>query len=85
VYDRLFEVNQGAIVEYKRLGNVLQVAQLARAQRDNRRSRAAPSRSHSGQEPIPLKAKLGTKTQRQLDACDLAKAMAQLTPAMRVG
>lgn len=84
IYDRLSEVDQGAIVENKRLGHVLQVAQLVQAQRDNRRSRSMPSRSHSGQGPIELKAKSGTKTQRQLDETDLAKAITKVKPALRV-
>jgi transposase len=75
IYDRLSEVDQGAIVENKRLGHVLQVAQLVQTQRDNRRSRSMPSRAHSGQGPIQLKAKPGTKTQRQLGATDLIKAI----------
>lgn len=39
-YDRLPQVDQGAIVENKRLGHALQVANLAQ-QRDNRRSHSA--------------------------------------------
>lgn len=84
IYDRLSEVNQGVVVENKRLGHVLQVAQLVQAQRDNRRSRSMPSRSHSGQGPIKVKAKPGTKAQRQLDEADLAKAIVQVTSAIRV-
>ena len=41
-YDKLCEIDQGAIVENKRLGHVLQVAQLVQAQRDNRRSQSVP-------------------------------------------
>ncbi|MFO7060447.1 helix-turn-helix domain-containing protein [Pseudomonas aeruginosa] len=41
-YDKLCEIDQGAIVENKRLGHVLQVAQLVQAQRDSRRSQSVP-------------------------------------------
>ncbi|HJV76396.1 MAG TPA: ISNCY family transposase [Noviherbaspirillum sp.] len=74
-YDRLSEVNQGAIVENKRLGHTLQVAKLMQEQRDNRRSRSMPSRAHSGQGPIQLKRAPGKKGQRQIDASDLAQAI----------
>jgi hypothetical protein len=43
-YDRLTEVDQGAIVEHKRLGHVLQVSQVIQAQRDNERIGKAPDR-----------------------------------------
>ncbi|HCY64413.1 MAG TPA: ISNCY family transposase [Oxalobacteraceae bacterium] len=74
-YDRLPEVNQGAIVENKRLGHVLQVAQLMQEQRDNRRSSSVPSRTHRGMAPAKVKAVAGKKGQRQLDEADLAQAM----------
>lgn len=75
IYDRLSEVDQGAIVENKRLGHVLQVAQLVQEERDNRRSVSGPSRAHGGQGPIQLKAVPGKKTQRQLDRADLERAI----------
>ena len=50
ILDQLPEVNQGAIVENKRLGHVLQVAQLMQEQRDNRRSHSVPGN------PRPTKA-----------------------------
>lgn len=40
-YDRVPQVDQGAIVEIKRLGHALQVANLVQQQRDNRRSHSA--------------------------------------------
>jgi transposase len=77
IYDRLSTIDQGAIVENKRLGHVLQIAQLVQAQRDNRRSRAAPSHSHAGLGPMQKKAKAGTKTQRALNQIDLEQAIRQ--------
>src|SRR6266404_3270587 len=47
-YDRLTEVDHGGIVEHKRLGHVLQVAQVIQAQRDNSRIGKAPSGTHLG-------------------------------------
>jgi hypothetical protein len=75
IYDRLSEVDQGAIVENKRLGHVLQIAQRVQQQRDSRRSRSSPSRANLGQGPIELKAAPGKKAQRRLDASDLAQAI----------
>ena len=74
-YDRLPQVDQGEIVENKRLGHVLQVAQLVQEQKDNRHSRSVPPQAHSGQGPIQLKAVPGKKSHRQLDQADLEKAI----------
>ncbi|SIT44954.1 hypothetical protein BN2475_510034 [Paraburkholderia ribeironis] len=67
-YDRLAEVDQGAVVEHKRLGHVLQVSPAIQAQRDNSRIGKAPSRTNRGastrtdrNRPQP-----GTKKQREL-------------------
>jgi hypothetical protein len=75
IYDRLPEIDQGAIVENKRLGHVLQIAQLVQEQRDNRRSRATPARTNRGEAPMQLKAAPGKKAQRKLDAADIAQAI----------
>jgi transposase len=77
IYNRLSEIEQGAIVENKRLGHVLQVAQIVQEQRDNRRSRSAPARTNQGCAPRPLQPAAGKKAQRKLDADDLAKAIEQ--------
>ena len=60
-YGKLSEVKQGAIVENKRLGHVLQVAQVMQEQRDSRRGRSAPARTNQGVAPVRLKAMPGTK------------------------
>ena len=75
IYDRLPEVDQGAIVENKRLGHVLAVAQVMQEQRDSRRGRSTPSRANQGNGPIPVKAKPGKKSQRQLNEKDLQIAI----------
>ncbi|KVV51873.1 integrase [Burkholderia ubonensis] len=79
-YDRLAEIDQGAIVEHKRLSHVLQVAQAIQAQRDNGRIGKAPSRAHRGDstrtnrnEPQP-----GKKKQREFTQADVEQAIVDL-------
>jgi hypothetical protein len=79
IYDRLSEVRQGTIVENKRLGHVLQVAQFMQEQRDSRRGRSAPARTNQGLAPVALKATADKKVQRKLDAIDLAHAIVRAT------
>ena len=74
-YDRLPQVDQGAIVENKRLGHALQIANLVQRQRDNRRSQAAPARTNLGGPVRKPKAEPQRKTQRQLDAADVEEAL----------
>jgi hypothetical protein len=75
-YDRLPQVDQGAIVDNKRLGHVLEVIQAVQQQRDDRRSRGdVPVRTNRGQPSPRTKAAPGTKRQRQLDAQDLERAL----------
>jgi hypothetical protein len=54
--DRLSEIDQGAVVEHKRLGHVLQVAQLIQAERDKRRGRrsAGPVQKSSAKSPLMI-------------------------------
>ena len=77
-YDRLAEIDQGAIVENKRLGQVLCVAQVVQQQRDNRRSRSAPARTNQGIAAVKLEAVPGTKAQRQISEDDLEQAIRKL-------
>ena len=74
-YDRLPQVDQGAIVENKRLGHALQVANLVQQQRDNRRSHSSPARTNSGGPVRKAKADPQRKPQRQLDAADVEAAI----------
>lgn len=75
IYDRLSEIDQGAIVENKRLGHVLQMAQVVQAQRDNRRSQSVPSANgESRRRGRPI----GKKSARALSQNDLMDAMNQL-------
>jgi hypothetical protein len=84
IYDRLSEIDQGAIVDNKRLGAALRVAQLVQAKRDNRRSTGSPSRSHrTGETGAKYRKLPGTKGQRNLDENDLKEALVSLKVAAR--
>jgi hypothetical protein len=74
-YDKLGEIDQGAIVENKRLGQVLRVAQIVQAERDNR-GHSGPSTAHrkNGEHVLHHRAP-GVKAQKQLVPADLAKAI----------
>jgi hypothetical protein len=81
-YDKLGAIDQGAIVENKRLGHVLQIVQRTQAQRDNR-AVSTPSTAHraDGKHVSRLK-KQGTKRQRELNREDLNASIlvAELLP-----
>ena len=77
-YDRLAEIDQGAVVEHKRLGHVLQVAQALQAQRDNRRIGKAPSRTHLGTATRSQERPPGTKKQREFTQSDVEHAIVDL-------
>ncbi|GLC98088.1 transposase [Cupriavidus sp. TA19] len=75
IYDRLSEVDQGAIVDNKRLGHVLQLAQYVQEKRDNTRSLSVP-----GTEGVPRKRGRppGKKSQRSLGQNDMLEALERL-------
>nr|WP_265923415.1 ISNCY family transposase [Cupriavidus nantongensis] len=74
-YDRLGEIDQGAIVEHKRLGHVLALAAQVQAQRDDRQQ-AGPSRTLQGEPARPHRAPLNVKRQRLINRLDLERALA---------
>ncbi|KWH25939.1 integrase [Burkholderia cepacia] len=78
-YDRLAEVDQGAIVDHKRLSHALQVAQAFQAQRDSRRIGTAPSRTHRGLPVRANEAQPGTKKPRRFTEADMDAAILQVT------
>lgn len=80
-YDRLAEIDQGVLVEHKRLSHVLQVAQALQAQRDDRRASGSPSRTNRGVAVRKAERAPGTKKQRELTQADLNEAIVQLSPA----
>ncbi|WP_233863292.1 ISNCY family transposase [Paraburkholderia adhaesiva] len=80
-YDRLTGVDQGAVIEHKRLAHALQVAQALQAQRDNRRASGSPSRTNQG-EPVRAKARVpGTKKQREFTQADMDAVIVKLAQA----
>lgn len=70
------DVDQAAIVENKRLGHVLGIAQKVQALRDNRHYEG-PSRTMSGVPPGPQPVTPGARRQRQINRLDLGRAMRQ--------
>ena len=82
LYDKLGEIDQGAIVENKRLGQVLRVAQEVQVHRDSRRV-DAPSTAHRADgTPIPRSKVVGSKRQRELGAADLQQALNEVQPEL---
>ena len=80
-YDKLGTIDQGEIVDNKRLGHVLRVAQIVQAQRDDR-CVIGPSTAHrSDGHHVPRLKKAGTKTQRELSSADLQSAMTTAAPS----
>ncbi len=77
-YDRLAEIDQGAIVEHKRLAHVLQVSQALQAQRDNSRIGKAPSRTHLGASTKVQSRMSGKKKQREFTQADVEHAIVDL-------
>ena len=74
-YDRLSEIDQGAVIEHKRLGHALQLAQVLQAQRDNRRASGSPSRTNRGVAVRDKERPPGTKKQREFTNEDLNAAL----------
>ncbi|KAI3592088.1 elements of external origin, partial [Cupriavidus sp. U2] len=74
-YHRFPEIDQGAVVENKRLGHVLAIAARVQALRDSRHQ-AGPSRTLSGGPPSAVKAPLNVKRQRLINRLDLERAIA---------
>ncbi|KUZ68660.1 integrase [Burkholderia ubonensis] len=79
-YDRLTEIDQGAVVEHKRLSHVLQVAQAIQAQRDNSRIGKAPSRTHRGDSTRTNRNERqpGKKKQREFTQADVEQVIVDL-------
>ncbi len=75
-YDRLSDVDQGAIVDNKRLGRALELIKtVVDDKRDNRRSQSVPA----GNGPSRRKEKeLGKKSQRSIDQNDMLEALVKL-------
>jgi hypothetical protein len=82
IYEKLGAVDQGAIVDNKRLGYVLQIVQMVQSKRDSRAA-DGPSTAHRADGTIVPRNKLvGSKRQRELAPEDLREAIAMQTPAV---
>ena len=77
-YDRLSEIDQGAVIEHKRLGHALQVAQALQAQRDDRRASGSPSRTNQGVAARTKERLPGTKKQREFMQADVNEVILQV-------
>jgi transposase len=77
-YDKLAEVDPGAVIEHKRLAHALQVAQALQAQRDDRRISGSPSRTNRGVAPRAKDRLPGTKKPREFTRDDLDQAIVQI-------
>jgi hypothetical protein len=77
-YDKLAEIDQGAVIERKRLGHALQVAQVLQAQRDNLPISGSPSRTNRGAAVRKPNPSPGTKKQRAFTREDLNQAIMQI-------
>lgn len=74
-YDRLSEIDQGAIVDNKRLGRTLELIKLVQDKRDNTRSQTVPA----GDGPSRRRRKpTEKKSQRLLDGDDMLDALKTL-------
>lgn len=74
-YDKLGAIDQGAIVENKRLGHALRISGAIQTNRDNR-CVIGPSTAHRiDGKKVSRKKLAGTKTQRELNQKDLQKAL----------
>jgi transposase len=82
-YDKLAEIDQGAVIEHKRLGHALQVAQVLQAERDNRPISGSPSRTNRGVAVRKPNPSLGTKKQRAFTRADLNQAIMQVAQQSR--
>ncbi|MFM0742294.1 ISNCY family transposase [Paraburkholderia xenovorans] len=77
-YDRLAGIDQGAVIEHKRLGHALQVAQALQAQRDDRRASGSPSRTNRGLPAERDQREPGTKKQREFTRADVNEVIVQI-------
>ena len=79
-YDRLAQIDQGAVIDHKRLGHALQLAAAMQAQRDDRRTQPAPSRAHRDEAVREHLNRQGRKTSRAMTDDDFKAALEHATP-----
>jgi hypothetical protein len=86
-YDRRSDIDQGAIVDNKRLGHVLQIAQQVQLERDYRRILGSPSRTNQRERATPKMRASSTRKQRELSQIELKAILLRTAemPAAAVG
>jgi hypothetical protein len=75
IYEKLGAVDQGAIVDNKRLGHVLQISQLVQAKRDDRVVNVPSTAHRCDGTAVPRNKLAGSKRQRELGPEDLESAV----------
>ncbi|NKJ51287.1 hypothetical protein CIC12_32130 [Burkholderia sp. SG-MS1] len=70
-------------IDHKRLGHVLQIAQLIQADRDNRRASGSASRTNQRQAPRLKERKAGTRKQRKTTVEDLNTAIGRTMASLQ--
>jgi hypothetical protein len=85
VYEKLGTIDQGEIVEHKRLGHMLQVAQLVQAKRDSRSVRRPSTAHRADGTRVPRNKLVDSKTQRELGQEDLQKALSTYMTTVGAG
>jgi transposase len=81
-YDKSGAVDQGAIVENKRLGSVLRVVQEVQAHRDSRAVHVPSTAHRADGRAVPRHKIAGSKRQRELDPQDLKQALEAVHPEL---
>jgi hypothetical protein len=81
-YDKLGEVDQGAIVESKRLSQVLRVAQEVQAHRESRAIKVPSTAHRADGKRVPRSRVVGSKSQRELGPHDLQQAIQAVEPEL---
>jgi hypothetical protein len=77
-YDRIGVIDQGAVVNHKRLSHALQAAQLLQAQRDDRVVNKPSTAHRADGSKVPRKKVHGTRSQRELGYDELHAAIHQV-------
>jgi len=75
LYDKLGAIDQGAIVDNKRLGHVLQIVQMVQSKRDSRAANVPSTAHRADGHLVPRNKIVGSKRQRQLGLQDLQEAI----------
>jgi hypothetical protein len=78
-YDRVGVIDQGAVVNHKRLSHALQTAQVLQAQRDDRVVNKPSTAHRADGSKVPRKKVHGTRSQREIGYDDLHQAIHQLS------